>query len=177
MAKRTVGSFVVETGEVVVSDPCYEKGLKKKMPLPALNGEWVSHVNLNGENRVSSLVAVHKGTKRNGRGTWVAKGLRGVDSGQMSIFDAKHFRKEGDDSKITPTWREYIKYEDEKDGGGFFYATCCSLTCGEDNGVKSKAGVQAHGVVSQTGYGDGSYSFAIQENDKGEAVAIRIQFC
>ena len=171
--KKVLGTFEIESGEIRVSDPCYEKESKSGISFKAKKGTWTAHINLNDEDRVASLVVVFKGKRE--KAGWTLVGDGGVDSGQMSIFDKSHFRKEGDKDKITSCWSGWEK-KDEPDGGGFFYATCCSLTCGDDNGAKSKGGVLAHGAVSQTGYGDGGYPVQVKYNAEGEAVAVRVRF-
>jgi len=77
----------------------------------------------------------------------------GVDSGQCGIFqDSKY--PEGD----TGEWGE-------KDS---FYGKCCELTLGNENG-----GVLDFGIVSSSGYGDGSYDCLIfSSNDKISAIRI-----
>lgn len=172
--RNALGTFKVESGKVFVSDPCYSRDTDG-MVYDAVNGDWKATATIR-EGRVSILTAV---TKDKG-GKWERTGLHmGVDSGQMSIFDNKFYRKEGDDAVITPTWREHMKkdkWEDEKDGGGFFYATCCSLTCGETNGTEKKGGVIAHGCVSESGWGDGSYPLFVKHNKAGKVVGVKVKF-
>jgi hypothetical protein len=55
--------------------------------------------------------------------------------------------------------------------GDAWYGACCHLTLGEENW-----GVLPNGVVSSSGYGDGSYAVTGIKNDEGEYVAFCIVF-
>ena len=167
--KKILGSFNVTSGKVVISDPCYSE-IKERS---AINGLWKSYVNLNGEGRVTSLVAEYQGLVDAGA-KWLRDRPEGVDSGQMSVFDSSFYRKDAEGKgKISKSW-EYM--EDDKDDGAF-YGACCTLTCGESNGVGTPGGVLEHGVVSQTGYGDGSYPVFLKfSGTHKRIVAIKVKF-
>jgi len=184
MPANKLGTFKVETGKVYVSDPCYEKSQGKTtnrslgIALPAVNGIWRSSATIHKtEGRVSVLTAKSQESRMGG--VWTEVFEAGVDSGQMSIFDEKFYRvKSEGQGKLSPTWKYMAtgKHENEKDGGGVFYGACCTLTCGEDNGATSQAGVLEHGAVSSTGWGDGSYPVFVKKNKAGKVVAVKVKF-
>ena len=186
MPTKKLGTFKVETGKVYVSDPCYEKSEGKTtsrslgVALPAVNGIWESTVAVHKtEGRVSILTAKARTVRNSESGAWTEVFEAGVDSGQMSIFDEKFYRAKSEgEGKMSPTWEGMAtsKHENEKDGGGTFYGACCTLTCGEDNGRTSQAGVLEHGAVSSTGYGDGCYPVFVKKNKAGEVVAVKVKF-
>jgi hypothetical protein len=176
--KKSIGTFTIETGKVRISDPCYEKGtICAGTVSGVLKGEWKATANLNREGRVASLVVTHAKAKPADK--WIALNIDcGVDSGQMSIFDDKFYRKASESvGKITKQWEKMAKDKD-KDGGAPFYAAACSLTCGneEDPNHENHGGVMPHGAVSSSGYGDGSYTAYTREDAKGNIVAIKVKF-
>jgi hypothetical protein len=179
--KKSIGNFAIESGTVRISDPCYDKKTWCAGTVSGvLKGDWKAAVNLNSEGRVSSLVVTHAKVKPTDK--WIAlKMTCGVDSGQMSIFDDKFYRKASESvGKITKQWESMAKdkHQEEKDGGAPFYAAACSLTCGneEDPNHENHGGVMPHGAVSSSGYGDGSYTAYTREDAKGNIVAIKVKF-
>lgn len=176
--KNLLGTFPVVSGQLRVSDPCYEKSIWCSGVITnALKGTWEAFVRLNKEGVVSSLEVANPAAK-------AATGWReqaftaGVDSGQMCVFDEQFYRQDFDDNQITPSWRKMKKdkWEQEKDSGGPFYATACSLTCGENNGTEKQGGVWGHGAVSSSGYGDGSYRAFAKKDAQGKVVAVKVKF-
>jgi hypothetical protein len=173
-----LGSFEVTSGEVVVSDPCYGEDVWCMGFLKGVaNGTWEAEIRTGDEGRVAKLYATLKGAKR-GK-TWEETAFTvGVDSGQAGIFDKPCYRthQKENEALISSHWKSIAEREekDEK-GSGVFYAACCSLTCGDDNGATQKAGVLKGGVVSSTGYGDGSYTCYFQKDARG-IFTICIQF-
>lgn len=166
--RNALGTFKVESGKVFVSDPCYSRDTDG-MVYDAVNGDWKATATIR-EGRVSILTAV---TKDKG-GKWERTGLHmGVDSGQMSIFDNRFYKKDSEGKgKCSPTW-EYM--EKDRDDGAF-YGACCTLTCGETNGTEKQGGVLEHGCVSSTGWGDGSYPLFVKLNKAGKVVGVKVKF-
>ena len=163
-------TFELKSGKIVISDPCYDRatwcGIYGRK---AMNGTWETDIGISDEGewgkRVSVLVAKHGDFAS--RHDWEDYGTVGVDSGQMSIFDSNAY-KDG---------------EGEADKDGTFYNRCCRETCKAfDHRPKKKADedydwgvVDNAGVVSCSGYGDGSYPVeVIKEGDK--IVAVRVTF-
>ncbi len=171
--KKVIGTFKVESGEVTVSDPCYDlKSIAGKWQ--AVNGDWKAAINLRKDGTVSSLTATlvnpgktDKWEKTNSAG--------GVDSGQMSIFDSKFYRAPSEaDGKPQPKWMDSKRI---KEVGEKFYGACCTLTCG-DNSENLGGGVLAHGTVSSSGYGDGVYPVYVKfaNGPSAKVVGIKVRF-
>jgi hypothetical protein len=127
-------------------------------------GRYVIYIAMKNEKefgmRVAVLVAVHEDYIASMNMDWEPyDGCVGVDSGQCGIFD----------DTVYPT--------DEKSGGEYddensFYGECCKLTLGDDQGGILKSG---NGVVSISGYGDGSYKLLCQYHE-GERVALMVDY-
>jgi len=154
-----VGSFKIQSGHLRISDPCYDKdtwctGIIKNVK----KGEWEAHMKMiDLDCNVAELIAYHKDiSKSTIRGQkWIDQGIEvGVDSGQCGIFD----------DFLYPT-EKTGEYDDEKS----FYGQCCKIT------LSDSAGVLDFGVVSQSGYGDGSYECYTLE-DKDGVVGVKIVF-
>jgi hypothetical protein len=152
------GRFEVISGELWVSDPCYEKeedpGPKAKVYRlkNVLNGIWVGYAQIDPwEGRVSSLMA-----KTEEWFTEDSKRFVAVDSGQMGIFDYAKFPK-------VPG--EYHDLES-------VYRQICEVTLSD----RRAGSYNKMGVVSSTGYGDGLYPCYVRRNRKGEVVEVEIRF-
>ena len=165
MEKKT---FEITSGRIVISDPCYEVGtwcgiFNRK----AKNGKWFTWVVKSDEGewgvRVKELIAKNEDYYH--KHNWKPFGSVGVESGQMSIFDRKHY-KGG---------------EGEADEDGGFYNKCCRETCKEFDSRANKkedydwGTVDNTGVVCASGYGDGSYDVSVIEKNN-EIVAVAIRF-
>ncbi len=154
MAKvRTValGSFTVDGGGIVVTDPCYEPGTWcASPPLPARDGEWSAEVSVGGrEGRVMELRAFGPGfdaSLRSERGDFEV----GVDSGQAGVFSAARFKGGRDEA---------------------FYEACCAATLSAKQG-----GVVAGGCVSATGFGDGGYRARLWRDAAGLVCGVQVVF-
>jgi len=174
-----LGSFQVTSGAVIVSDPCYDESVWCMGQLVNVaNGTWEAEIRTGKEGRVGKLYATLKGFKR-GKIWDEASFTVGVDSGQAGIFEQTCYRtlQPENEALITKSWVNQAKMEEKDDkGSGVFYAACCSLTCGEDNGTTRQAGVLKGGCVSSTGYGDGSYTCYFQKDGQGFICAIMIQY-
>lgn len=89
--------------------------------------------------------------------TWVDSGIDvGVDSGQAGFFDEFLFDGLCHDKAL-------------KDA---FYSQICDLTCERD----ASWGSHITGVVSSTGWGDGSYTCLVRRNDHGQAIEAVILY-
>ena len=167
---KIIGRFKVESGKLHISDPCYDKGDGAVVKVP--NGTYVAKIGTNKDGRVSSLVVTHSTAKPTSPWYPLSDDL-GVDSGQMSIFDLKFFKNPTEaKDRPQPKWMDKKRI---KERGEKFYGACCSLTCGDDS-VGLGGGVLAHGAVSESGYGDGSYTGYQKLDDKGRAVAVKVRF-
>lgn len=155
-----VGYFMVESGCLIVSDPCYNDDPHMPIRIPAINGKWWANIRRNNEGRVSELYAVldipiaHELFPR-------SVGNAGVDSGQMGIYDeASAF-----------TGKTEAPYQNfESSGHSDWYLMCCQRTLREFD-----AGTIPNGVVSSTGYGDGCYTVKACYVE-GKAYYVEIRF-
>ena len=169
-----VGKFEVESGVVIVSDPCYDKdtwcnGILKNVR----KGEWVCDVIIKEESgwgkRVACLIAKHKGTIVPDISSfqWEAQSFDvGVDSGQAGIFDEKYFK----DDKVI---RNVKRLNESKIicAGEPWYSMCCDRTLNSEH----EAGTIPCGVVSSSGLGDGAYVCHTVKSGK-QIVGIFIDF-
>lgn len=154
-------TFLIESGKVVLSDPCYELGTWCQGIVENVkNGVWVAGVVMK-RGRVSQLYAYHDSADirhrlLNGHDEFLDI-VGCVDSGQFGYFDHKHYR---DDDSVNDLSRESSELICENEP---FYSFCCDRTLSNN-----RWGVLNYGVVSSSGYGDGSYpTNAIKgENDE-----------
>jgi len=110
--------------------------------------------------RVAAVMAIHTDHLDSIKETWEPYGCSvGVDSGQCGIFD---------DTIYPVDVESNGEYGDENT----FYGECCKLTLGDNQGGILKTG---NGVVSSSGYGDGSYEVFCQYHD-GERIALMVDF-
>lgn len=167
--------FEIKSGAVVLSDPCYELGTWcQGLFFNVKNGEWraeVEHVESFGR-RVAKLVSYHKDYPTTADDI-KADGVLlpfdgGVDSGQFGHFDHEGYRK---DETIVGVERnakepENIICEDEP-----WYSICCDRTL-----TGESWGTIPLGVVSSSGYGDGSYDTYGITNEDGQYVGFATFF-
>jgi len=169
MENKYLGDFEIESGEILINDPCYyhdEYKLGSGVGIKAKKGIWKSHIikvykKLWGR-RITVLYACHENYKAEiGKPGWIALEVgTGVDSGQAGIFDLKYFN----DSSIINE-----KIEKPLTGDNEWYDLCCNRTLD----TEFNAGIIPFGVVSSSGFGDGYYpAFARFENDEAICVAI-----
>lgn len=154
----TVGNFIVDSGELIVSDPCYKPNINMHGVISnARNGNWIAKYDHDitwWGDRILSLTALHESLaetenypyefKKYG---WKRLGYFGVDSGQFGIYDAG----------------KYPEGERDYDDKNSFYRKVCDLTYDERdhfiNGNPPFRGgiIDSFGVVSSSGFGDGYY--------------------
>jgi len=161
----SIGSFVQESDEMMISDPCYERDTWCQGIIPNVkSGKWNAHIAKHafkswGE-RVVEIVAIHSDYDEATYQelSWNESNIEvGVDSGQAGIFDNKFYDPPG-------PGHSPIKNPDS------FYAKCCEKT-----GSKQQAGVLPHGAVSSSGFGDGGYK-AYEMTEYGKVYAVKIEF-
>lgn len=167
-------TFEVKSGKVIISDPCYDD----EMVYPAKNDTWWADIERSDEgawgNRVSELRAWASGSPV--RYEYVQ---RGVDSGQMSIFDFAEFKNNSNYSKKDFPKRYFDEFSmygdfDENDA---WYSMCCAITCNTFENQKCQDfGEMKGGVVSSTGYGDGSYECKLGFDENGLLIFVKVTF-
>lgn len=154
-----MSSFEVTSGALMASDPCYTSDTWCAGKIDNVkNGKWLSHAEFSYEKmwgkRVTSLQAWLSDSSPS---NWIRVNKSfGVDSGQFGFFDYNYF----------------INHESEReyDSPGF-YKDCCDLTLSAN-----KFGLLNQGVVSSSGYGDGSYPVYIAKNTNGEVIGVKVVF-
>jgi hypothetical protein len=162
--------------EVMISDPCYVEPTwcqhKLKNVLPGEYSVYNKYFNAgNWGIRNSMLIAVHQDYEMVDNLRWkeCTGAVVGVDSGQAGIFDHAYYRKdsvfENQESKFL---KEYVVHNNE--GGEIWYAHMCDRTLGEEGW-----GHFEHGVVSRSGFGDGSYTLYVARINR-KVVGICIDF-
>lgn len=169
-----LGKFENNSGVFIVSDPCYDQedldnGCGGKLENVS-KGKWFAFVEYSEEGvwdrRCSKLYAIHK-SKVNNWEDQFWKSLNadiGVDSGQAGIFSKEIYRN--NENVILPddtpaNWKD----------DNIWYLSCCDKTLRKD-----QAGVIPGGVVSSSGYGDGSYDCYYITNKENEIVGVSIIF-
>lgn len=163
--KEVLGTFEVVSGNLVVSDPCYEEDLDilKK----AKKGTWeaivVKKIEFGLYRVVSGIVAKHVDASDPImlEETKPARFGVHVDSGQAGIFDAAHYQ----DDSVIESFDPRFSFENP------WYNKCCELTCS-----LHAAGILPYGAVSSSGNGDGTYQCRYRRNESGEIDYVRIEF-
>lgn len=165
-----LGTFEMVSDEMAVSDPCYDTDVWCRGELSnVLPGMWEASIIKRDEGewgqRVARLIAVHEDYADSDiEATENAEFEVGVDSGQAGLFDCKHYR---DDRVIAGS----EKAIDKNDPGALWYMHCCHITL-----TQMAAGVMPYGVVSSSGFGDGSYDCFYGRNENGKIVRVEIEY-
>lgn len=161
-----MNKFEVVSGEIVVSDPCYDADEWMNMTIPAKNGTWIAYVDEtkfgSWGDRISILTAEFTGKTNKIR---VKHGSIGVDSGQAGIFDINSYKNDKIVKNVKRVHNKPI-CEDEP-----WYSICCDRTLS-----KNQWGIVPNGVVSTSGLGDGYYDVEYFVDSKGQAVRVQIVF-
>ena len=139
-----LGGFEMTSQTMRVSDPCYDRdvwccGTFGKCK----TGTWEAGV-LKTERKVYQM-----------KDGWLEQPIDvGVDSGQAGFYD-EAFYQDNSIFKGMP--------EPEHDYGDLWYNHACDITLSERS-----AGVMPYGVVSSSGFGDGSYVCYTHKGSDGE---------
>lgn len=161
--------FKITSGAIRVTDPCYTMGADAQCAGTienVKNGTWVANVGEEG-GRIGILMAMHEDHIADKLVSFEEENLVpfsvGVDSGQAGFFDLKEYEKVSlqDDSL-----EDWLVWRDAE-----FYSKCAELTLG-----KEQWGCLEFGVVSSTGWGDGSYPCYFAKNTQGEVVGLTIHY-
>jgi hypothetical protein len=169
-------TFEIKSGKAVLSDPCYTLGTWCAAVLDNVkNGTWGVYVEREPiHKRNASLLAYNLESLFEHplleHDLWNAPPLpqlAGVDSGQFGFFDFDGYRN---DESITPDVKLWDYTETEP--GDKFYSACCNLTVE----TKESYGVLPLGVVSSSGWGDGSYELRAVKNSAREYIGFLVIF-
>jgi len=166
-------NFEIKSGIMVASDPCYTiptwcQGIISNVK----NGTWSAEVKISDEGdwgkRIAMLKIKHIGSKPitkyeelNFNG--------GVDSGQFGFFD-KEFYRNDEAVKELPKYDFGGDFKRDDEDGEEWYLACCNIT------LKKRWGCLPNGVVSETGFGDGSYGVYGRKDTNGEWVEFKVRY-
>ena len=159
MNKQTFHKGIIHLNDkVVVSDPCYELGVWCQIVLDdVLEGNYycsleVADMGRLGK-RVASMEVVHADYFYDERLYYPEDTLIGVDAGMAGIYD-------------------YIGYKathtDELDKKWYDYVIAATAIYGDT--------INGNGFVTNSGFGDGSYTCWVARNENDKVVAIEIEF-
>lgn len=159
-----VGIFNINSPNILVTDPCYEKGTWCQGNINnAKTGKWYAQASFSNEKvwdtRVSSLQIFHEGLsfRQLPDMDWKKqKATIGVDSGQAGFFQSERYHENG---------------RGDFDDHDSFYGQICEMTLSS-----KQAGVIDYGCVSSSGFGDGEYTLETIEDKDKKTVAARIIF-
>jgi len=171
--------FEITSGKMVISDPCYSlptwcQGVVERVK----NGTWVADVEKvqSWGERVSILFAINEQALKdnpNLKDELINSQNElpftfGVDSGQLGFFDHEHYRN---DNSATDLPKYDFGGDFDVEGGDVWYRAVCDLTLASE-----QWGVLPFGVVSSSGYGDGSYPVFAVTNEYDEYIGFMAIF-
>jgi hypothetical protein len=173
--------FEVTSGKMVLSDPCYKLGTWCQGVIDNVkNGTWVGIIEQSDEgacgSRNSILISLNvEAMKKNPRletqlmGGGELLGFDGgVDSGQFGHFDFANYRKD----ELAVDLPKAFEDDYATDEGDEWYRAVCAVTLTTDDAF----GVVPFGVVSESGFGDGSYDTHGIKDENGEYVGFMTVF-
>ena len=135
------------SGQIIVSDPCYDLPASRQCGphvFTAVQGQWKADVDFTDHNDVSELRAYAVGHYSDAQ-DWVGR-VVAVDSGQAGVFDAAWYR--GGDTNEAEDW----------------YDRVC-------NGMEN-----VNGVCTSSFGGDGTFDLYVDYTDGATVSAVRIVF-
>lgn len=148
--------ITLNAGAVRVTDPCYEPDVWCAATIhDILPGKWNCEVE-ESSGVICSLTIRHEDypylqPREN-------IGFAAVDSGQCGFFDPDYFGQNQPDN--------------DYDNPQSWYRRVCELTLNHP----SWGTIEGKGVVSSSGYGDGSYDIFACRNDSGHIVGLQLWF-
>ncbi|MGG3451803.1 SMI1/KNR4 family protein [Domibacillus aminovorans] len=166
---QIVGDFTVESGKLIITDPCYpvEKEAELQVQLSNVkNGKWTATISHTDDDVVENLVVFYGEKKPSGNWHDCDK-LIGVDSAQAGIFDFAFF---GRDEAIS--YEVENVYDIKMDEAGLKYYVACSDVVASD----AQGGIVPGGAIAMSGYGDGLYKVKVKYNISKEIVGVMIDF-
>ena len=166
--QKTVGTFIVESGKLIVTDPCYQTG-EEELQIILSNvkkGKWTASITYDEEQVIEKLIALYEGKKPSGKWHVCDKPIA-VDSAKAGIFDIAIFRR---DDAIQYEVKNVFDIEIDEDGL-LYYVACCDVIDSDEEG-----GVVPGGAVSMSGFGDGMYDVKVKYNISREIVGVMIDY-
>lgn len=170
-----LGTFRVESGRIVVSDPSYDSFMLDTphcRQFDVTPGEWrafsIQHdCKYLQENVVhcAELIAHYKDSsaKHWDCTNWSVS----IDTGQAGFFDSIVFcNDETVPADVLARFRTSVTYDNDRP----WYSYCCEMT------EAHRAAVINGGVVSETGFGDGAAMLYTQSGRKNQILGLRLVF-
>jgi hypothetical protein len=172
--------FQITSGKIVCSDPCYKTdvwcmGIVDNVE----NGSWIAIADKKdmgdwGERITSLFIGNKQHLERNPKlvdYVFEDEPLNfagGVDSGQFGFFDFANYRND-ESAKDLEKYNFGAGYDIED--GDKWYRACSNLTLGDESW-----GTLPNGVVSSSGFGDGSYDVYGYKDAYDKYVAFAVVF-
>lgn len=177
--KEFVGPVTFSSGKVMVSDPGYNIGTWCQYVLENVKtGTWMTTKTSSDEGqwgiRTASIEAYIDEAPNDNDYELESNADIGVDSGQAGFFELDGYNNTklfGD--KLMPVYPAFEpKPDDDKEQQEIdtFYGICCEIT------LNRKTGVLPYGIVSDSGYGDGSYDLFVRRDTDGLVTAMKLVF-
>jgi hypothetical protein len=164
----TAQTFEVTSGAVRATDPCYGMDTWCAGTITdVVNGTWEVEVVRGDEDRPALQVLRHESASNLPEECIDEElpGDFGVDSGQFGFFDLAKFTEEHDADYDEP---------------GSFYSEVCALTLPMDGkggySPQAEYTFRGYGVVTSSGYGDGSYPVYVARDAEDRVIAMMVQF-
>jgi hypothetical protein len=157
---KFIGNVGVDSGQLMVCDPCYIKSewIRDKEPAPY----EIFVLSNKGKKKFPRLANVYKGWawQYNGYGTTYDSPQRAL--GGLSINDASE--------------QGLVETLPRKKVTEFSYRGCCDATRdkGGSGTMVFKLGHEGAGVAFSSGYGDGCYEVWGRTNEDGRIVEVRV---
>lgn len=163
--------------KVHISDPCYDTDVWCRMVVDnVLPGFYYTYIDLMhagvwGE-RVQRVVVFHESLAPADLEMTKHLGDIGVDSGQAGFFSDESYRNDAMAEIIETPPGDWTGLPFMEGPGDKWYDKMCAFTI---NGNENW-GAYTEGVVSSSGFGDGSYPVYAQLDEQGNIVAMEIEF-
>jgi hypothetical protein len=168
LKRISLGSFQLSSGQMAVSDPCYDRSTSDDLRGELKNvktGTW-NAFSFQGDvpswgERIHELQVLHQTVSYEtaSNSTWSREESFdvGVDSGQAGFFDNSQY-----------PYGNIGEYGETET----FYGRVCETTLNESSGGI----IDNFGVASSSGYGDGCYQCYTLRNEQDEIIGAKIIF-
>lgn len=165
MLRLDLGKFPIKSGKIDITDPCYESWVWcRETKTDILNGEYNATAIVYDEGvwgkRIGELEIEHDSYKNKSL-VWKNEGIVvGVDAGVCGFFDGKPNYTDDEWQDIC----EWFKHESDN-----FERPNMSV-------VDPSTPFKCYGVVTSSGYGDGSYECFVKRESNGYIVGLKLVY-
>lgn len=159
--------------QILVTDPCYTIDTWcNELVSNTLEGYYDVEVK-EKYGRIKSITITHENHPYN-KDKWkcISQDI-GVDSGQCGFFNLDNYRNDSIDIPFADDNAKefYDTYTFRDEGGGEWYAKICGYTLQD----KQWDALEGIGLVSSSGFGDGSYDLYAKKVDN-KVTALKVKF-